>query len=84
MALINEIEKQGNFLFKYRGQFPIILFLIAIPFVKFPSPYFDNNLFIFLSNATSIFLKSTKFEINLFILLESFEKENSLVSFGIS
>ena len=35
MALINEIEKQGNFLFKYRGQFPIVLFILAIPFIFF-------------------------------------------------
>ena len=35
MALINEIEKQGNFLFKYRGQFPIVLFILAIPFIYF-------------------------------------------------
>lgn len=33
MALINELEKQGNFLFKYRGQFPIVLFILAIPFI---------------------------------------------------
>ena len=35
MALINEIEKNGNFLFKYRGQFPIVLFILAIPFIYF-------------------------------------------------
>ena len=35
MALINEIEKQGNFLFKYRGQFPLVLFILAIPFIYF-------------------------------------------------
>ncbi len=33
MALINELEKQGNFLFKYRGQFPVVLFILAIPFI---------------------------------------------------
>ena len=37
MSFEQSLEKQGNFLFKYRGQFPVILFLIAIPFVKFPS-----------------------------------------------
>ena len=30
MSLEQSFEKQGNFLFKYRGQFPIILFLLAI------------------------------------------------------
>ena len=33
MALIQSMEKQGNFLFKYRGQFPILLFVLAIPFI---------------------------------------------------
>ena len=35
MALVNSLEKQGNFLFKYRGQFPIILFLLATIFIVF-------------------------------------------------
>ena len=35
MALIYELEKQGNFFFKYRGQFPIVLFILAIPFIYF-------------------------------------------------
>ena len=29
------MEKQGNFLFKYRGQFPVILFFLSIPFIYF-------------------------------------------------
>ena len=33
MALVQTFEKQGNFLFKYRRQFPVILFLLAIPFI---------------------------------------------------
>ncbi len=35
MTLLRSMEKQGNFLFKYRGQFPIILFLLAVPFMYF-------------------------------------------------
>ncbi len=31
MALSEEFEKQGNFLFKYRSYFPIAFFLISIP-----------------------------------------------------
>ena len=34
MALAQSMEKQGNFLFKYRGQFPVILFILAIPFIS--------------------------------------------------
>ena len=33
MSLLQSMEKQGNFLFRYRGQFPVILFLLAIPFI---------------------------------------------------
>ena len=33
MSLVNSLEKQGNFLFKYRGQFPVLLFLLAVPFL---------------------------------------------------
>ena len=35
MALVNSWEKQGNFLFKYRGQFPVILFVLSVPFLYF-------------------------------------------------
>ncbi|MBC8319279.1 MAG: DUF1295 domain-containing protein [Bacteroidetes bacterium] len=35
MAFINSFEKEGNYLFKHRGQFPVILFLLAIPVVYF-------------------------------------------------
>lgn len=33
MAFVNSFEKEGNFLFKHRGEIPIILFLLAIPVV---------------------------------------------------
>ncbi|MFN5416378.1 MAG: methyltransferase family protein [Flavobacteriia bacterium] len=35
MALIHSLEKNGNFLFRYRGQFPILLFLLAVPVIYF-------------------------------------------------
>lgn len=35
MALLHSFEKSGNFLFKFRGQIPVILFLMAIPAVYF-------------------------------------------------
>ena len=31
MALIHSFEKSGNWLFRYRGQLPVVLFLTAIP-----------------------------------------------------
>jgi len=35
MALIHSFEKSGNILFKYRGQIPLILFIIALPVIYF-------------------------------------------------
>ena len=39
MALINSFEKSGNWLFRYRGQLPVVLFLTAIPVIWFTSTY---------------------------------------------
>ncbi len=33
MAFINSFEKEGNTLFKHRGEIPVVLFLLAIPVV---------------------------------------------------
>lgn len=35
MALTDSLEKNGNILFKYRGQIPAMIFLIALPFIYF-------------------------------------------------
>lgn len=35
MALIHSLESHGNILFKYRGQIPLILFVVSIPFIYF-------------------------------------------------
>jgi protein-S-isoprenylcysteine O-methyltransferase Ste14 len=44
MALIHSFEKNGNFLFKYRGQIPVFLFLMAIPVVYLTDYQFiDDN-----------------------------------------
>lgn len=44
MALVHSFEKNGNLLFKYRGQIPVILFLLAIPVVYFTDYQFlDRN-----------------------------------------
>lgn len=39
MALIQSLEKNGNFLFRHRGQIPVILFIAVLPVL-----YFDNSL----------------------------------------
>jgi protein-S-isoprenylcysteine O-methyltransferase Ste14 len=35
MALIHSLEKNGNILFKYRGQIPVVLFIVSIPVIYF-------------------------------------------------
>jgi protein-S-isoprenylcysteine O-methyltransferase Ste14 len=35
MALIDSFEKSGNYLFKHRGEIPVVLFLAAVPVVYF-------------------------------------------------
>jgi protein-S-isoprenylcysteine O-methyltransferase Ste14 len=35
MALIHSFEKSGNYLFRHRGQIPIVLFLLVIPVLYF-------------------------------------------------
>ncbi len=35
MALIHSFETEGNFLFRYRGQIPILLFIVAVPVIYF-------------------------------------------------
>lgn len=37
MALLHSFESSGNFLFKYRGQLPVILFILAVPAIYFVS-----------------------------------------------
>lgn len=45
MALIHSFEKNGNKLFRFRGQIPLILFLLAIPAIYFTdyTNYFKNH-----------------------------------------
>lgn len=35
MALVHSLEKNGNTLFRFRGQIPVVLFLLAIPAIYF-------------------------------------------------
>lgn len=38
MALVHSFEKNGNILFKFRGQIPVILFVLAVPVLYFTDP----------------------------------------------
>lgn len=40
MALVDSFEREGNWLFKWRGQMPVLLFLLAIPAIYFTDTYF--------------------------------------------
>jgi protein-S-isoprenylcysteine O-methyltransferase Ste14 len=59
MALIHSFEKSGNFLFKYRGQLPVLLFIVAIPTIyitetkNIVDSYILNNLLTFLAFGLS-------------------------------
>ena len=58
MALIQSFEKQGNFLFKYRGQFPVFLFVLSVPFIYLTDytliNYKEHNLFMLIAILISI------------------------------
>jgi protein-S-isoprenylcysteine O-methyltransferase Ste14 len=50
MALLHSFESDGNFLFRYRGQIPVVLFLLAIPVVYFtPVAGFSEELKLWLT-----------------------------------
>lgn len=58
MLLVRTFERQGRLLFKYRGYFPVLLFLLAIPFIgmqeKVPVSGALETSFFILSIATSL------------------------------
>lgn len=43
MALVHSFENNGNVLFKYRGQIPVILFILSIPAIYFTDYQFLNE-----------------------------------------
>ena len=44
MSLLHSFETSGNFLFKYRGQIPVFIFLVGLPFIYFADyKYFIAN-----------------------------------------
>lgn len=42
MALINSFEKEGNFLFRHRGEIPMVLFVAAVPVIYFTNTAYLN------------------------------------------
>ena len=70
MSLVDSREKQGNFLFKYRGQFPLILFVLAVPFIYYSEEHLSSEKQIW--NYIALCISET---INLYNI--SSNKENS-------
>lgn len=55
MALIQSYEKSGDFLFKYRGQIPVLILLLAIPILFFT----NQNLYVRLALGEATALRIT-------------------------
>ena len=68
MALVQSFEKQGNFLFKYRGQLPVLLFILSVPFIYLTDytliNYKAHNLFM----LTSISISSLGFFVRFYTI----------------
>lgn len=50
MALIHSFEDTGNKLFKYRGQIPLLLFVLGIPFI-----YFNDEINIYILSREKLY-----------------------------
>jgi len=68
MSLEQSLEKQGNFLFKYRGQFPIVLFLLSIPFIYLNSLESSYDNLILFYNLIALFLSILGFLIRFYTI----------------
>ena len=68
MALLQSMEKQGNFLFKYRGQFPVVLFLLAVPFIYFTDYNIITEKIQFYSISIALFLSVIGFLIRFYTI----------------
>ncbi len=56
MALVNSFEKEGNFLFRHRGEIPIVLFAAAIPVIYFTNLDYLSNSLLEIFTYAAIFL----------------------------
>jgi protein-S-isoprenylcysteine O-methyltransferase Ste14 len=68
MALIHSFESEGSWLFRYRGQMPLLLFILAVPAVYYTS--YDNisDEKIRLINYLSVFLSALGFLIRAYTI----------------
>jgi protein-S-isoprenylcysteine O-methyltransferase Ste14 len=63
MALIHSFEKSGNWLFKHRGELPVVLFLIAVPVVYFTDISWLDSQYQLIITWIAIFLSAFGFVI---------------------
>jgi len=63
MALINSCEKSGNWLFKHRGELPVVLFLAAIPVVYLTDTFYLSDKIRFILTIVAAFLSVLGFVI---------------------
>ena len=68
MSLEQSLIKQGSFLFKYRGQFPILLFLLSIPFIYLSSFSAFNETSILIFNSIAGFITVLGFLIRFYTI----------------
>ncbi len=63
MALIHSFEKNGNILFRYRGQLPLIIFLAALPAIYFNDYSWIDEKWYYILLSFSILLSALGFVI---------------------
>lgn len=56
MALLHSFEKSGNTLFRYRGQIPLLLFVLAVPVLYFTPSLGGNQMLVNALTAVSVLL----------------------------
>jgi protein-S-isoprenylcysteine O-methyltransferase Ste14 len=63
MALINSCEKSGNWLFRHRGQLPVVLFLAAVPVVYLTDTFYLSDQVKLILTYVAVFLSALGFVI---------------------
>ncbi len=56
MTILNNFVKQGNYLFRYRSYFPLILFILAVPFVSMSLKNLNITAFVNVIDALSVLI----------------------------
>jgi len=65
MNLNQGFEKQGNFLFRYRGQIPVLIFIVCLPVIVFSGNYAIDNVFEIITATGSVLISACGFLIRI-------------------